>query len=122
MANTKDFKAKNRVTPDVLHEAVASVTSSSGAMTIDMASAGVFTTTLTEDTEITFTNVPAAGDVGTVTLVATANSGSYALSYANQVNFAGETYVVDTDTWVLVFKTTNGGSYFDGTYAVKRAS
>jgi hypothetical protein len=122
MANTKDFRAKNRVTTDVLHEVVASVTPSSGAATVDMATASVFTMTITEDTEVTFTNPPASGEVGLVTLVVTADTGSYTLYYSDYVTFDEERYPINASTWVLVFRTIDGGETYQGTYGIKAAA
>lgn len=123
MANDKDFKAKNRVTALAFHEKVTALTSSAGAMTADLSTASVFTSTLTEDTEVTLSNPPASGSVGYATFVVKADSGTHKIFFSNTVIY--ETYPVeeiDTDPTVITVRASDNDDYYHVAFAIRSAS
>ena len=123
MANDKDFKAKNRVTALSFHEKVSAITSSSGAMTADLSTASIFTSTLTEDTEVTLSNPPASGSVGYATFVVKANSGTHKIFFSNPVIY--ETYPVEeieTDPTVITVRASDSDDYYHVAFAIRSAS
>jgi len=122
MANDKDFKAKNRVTALAFYEKATALTSSSGAMTADLSTASVFTSTLTEDTLVTLSNAPASGSRGYATFVLKADSGTHRIYFDKGVNYDTETYDISTDQWVITLQTSDGGVAYSGSYAVQGAA
>jgi hypothetical protein len=122
MANDKDFKAKNRVTALAFYEKVTALTSASGAMTADLSASSIFTSTLTEDTEVTLSNPPASGSRGYATFVLKADSGTHKIYFDKLVNYDTAVYDITTDQWVITLQTSDGGSNYSGAYAVQGAA
>ena len=122
MANNKDFKAKNRATALAFHEKVTALTSASGAMTADLSASSIFTSTLTEDTEVTLSNPPASGSIGYATFVLKADSGTHKIYFDKAVNYDTAVYDITTAQWIITLQTSDGGSNYSGAYAVQGAA
>lgn len=93
--------------------------SSSGALTIDLEAGNVAEATLTEDTSIDFTNPPAAGKAGSLTLILKQDgTGGWSVTWPGSVVWPGgsapslSTAADAID--VLTFVTTDGGTTWYG--------
>jgi len=101
-------------------ERFATVTSSSGAATLDLSTANYFAHTLSEATTYTFSNPPSSGTAFTFTLELKQDSGgsAYATTWPNTVDFAGGTEPTDSsganEVDIYVFTTRDGGTTYFG--------
>jgi hypothetical protein len=98
----------------------------SGATTVNLNNGNWFRYTLTGTPTFTFANAPASGNAMTVTLLVLQNgTGGYTPAWGNTIYWAGgqvppaSTGANKLDMWT--FTTTDGGSTFIGTLAVKDA-
>jgi hypothetical protein len=98
----------------------------SGAVTVDLNGGNWFKYTLSGTPTFTFANAPASGTAMTVTLLVLQNgTGGYTPAWGNTIYWAGglvppaSTGANKLDMWT--FTTTDGGTSFIGTLAVKDA-
>lgn len=114
----------NHVTTDTAQTITASKTFSAGlygnvvamsASAIDVSAGTVFTKTITANTTISFTNVPAAPATACVTLILT-NGGAYTVTWPSSVKWNGGTAPTLTSSGVdiLTFLTVDGGTTWYG--------
>lgn len=97
---------------DAVYEKAVSVTSSSGAATLDAQSATHFIHTLTEDVTYTFSNPASSGYVTTFTLVVTQDSTARSITWPASVRWSAgeEPALTPTSGAVDIFVFTNYGS------------
>lgn len=96
--------------------------SSSGALTLDLKNGNVFEVTLTEATTLTFSNPPAAGKAGSLTLILKQDAtGGRAVTWPAAVKWAGgaaPTLSTDANAVdVLILITTDAGATWYGMLA-----
>lgn len=110
----EELKAKS------YNETFSSVSSSSNTTTLNLESANVFATTLSENTTLAFSNPPATGTSYSFTLKITqdASASAFTVSYPASVKFQnGTTPVLTTSANAidfLVFLTHDGGTTYFG--------
>ena len=98
-----------------------------GANTVDLSVSNWYKYTLTANSTITFSNAPASGNGGTVTIITIQGTGGNKnITWANTIYWAGgqvppisNAATGNTDIWT--FYTFDGGSTYIGTLAVKDA-
>lgn len=106
-------------------EGSSTITSTTNVLTIDCSAANNFEHTLTENTTITFTNVPANGVAFAVALkiIQDAGASGFVLSYPSGGKWGEATAptlaATASGSDVLVFTTTNGFTNWDGYHAGK---
>lgn len=90
----------------------------SGAQSLDCEAANVFTATITGETTWTFSNPPATGYAGCITLILT-NGGSATQNWPNSVDWPSATAPTLTAAGVdiLTFMTLDGGTTWYGVTA-----
>ena len=105
------------------------VTANAGlSYTVDCTRANTFKLTLTADCEFTFSNPPASGTAGTLTLILVQDdSGSRTVTWPSSVQWPGGTAptlatTADTGTDILTFITTDAGTTWHGVHAMADAS
>lgn len=101
-----------------------SVSSSSNATTIDLDDGRVFTTTLTENTTMSFTNVPSGVNVG-FRLFLTQDSTARTVTWPGAVIWdAGITPDLTTTSskHLIIFETVDGGTTWYGSHAISNAA
>jgi len=88
-----------------------------GAKTIDLTNGNIQTITLNAATTFTFSNPPASGKAGSLTLIINQGTTAYAVTWPSSVDWSGgsapDLSTVSTD-YVLVFLTTDGGTTWRG--------
>ncbi|MEO5364531.1 MAG: tail fiber domain-containing protein [Magnetococcus sp. DMHC-8] len=114
---TGDLLKASGIPAKAISPKVNGASSASGAITLDLALGGVFTTTLTENiTSVTLSNPPAAGICGTVTWIVTQHA-SVAKTIALPTGGSWATGVAPdfaslSGIYLLTFKTTDAGSHW----------
>ena len=98
-------------------EAVKAHGTTGGAKTIDLTNGNIHTITLNAATTFTFSNPPASGKAGSLTLIINQGTTAYAVTWPSSVDWSGgsapDLSTVSTD-YVLVFLTTDGGTTWRG--------
>jgi len=88
-----------------------------GAKTIDLTNGNIHTITLNAATTFTFSNPPASGKAGSLTLIINQGTTAYAVTWPASVDWAGgsapDLSTVSTD-YVLTFLTLDGGTKWRG--------
>jgi len=88
-----------------------------GAKTIDLTNGNIQTITLNAATTFTFSNPPASGKAGSLTLILTQGTTAYSVTWPSSVDWNGgsapDLSKVSTD-YVLTFLTLNAGTTWRG--------
>ena len=124
-ANRIDLDDKVLQKPVLRDYAEELVVESAGlTYTVDCTQANVFRLTLTADCTFTFSNPPASGTAGTITLILVQDSdGSRTVTWPASVDWPGGTAptlatTANTGTDIITFITTDAGTTWRGVHAV----
>lgn len=98
-------------------EVIGTTPATTGTCTFNLETGNVFTLTPTGNVTIGFTNPPASGRAGSVTVILTNSSTVYAKTFGSAIKWPNDE-VPDLSeankTYILVFSTTNGGATWRG--------
>lgn len=98
-------------------EAVYAHGTTGGSITCNLEDGNIHTITLNAATTFTFSNPPASGKAGSLTLIINQGTTAYAVTWPSSVDWSGgsapDLSTVSTD-YVLVFLTTDGGTTWRG--------
>jgi len=98
-------------------EAVKAHGTTGGSITCNLENGNIHTITLNKATTFTFSNPPASGKAGSLTLIINQGTTAYAVTWPSSVDWSGgsapDLSTVSTD-YVLVFLTTDGGTTWRG--------
>ena len=98
-------------------EAVKAHGTTGGSITCNLEDGNIHTITLNAATTFTFSNPPASGKAGSLTLIINQGTTAYAVTWPSSVDWSGgsapDLSTVSTD-YVLVFLTTDGGTTWRG--------
>lgn len=121
MDNTEEVRMQEAIISRAIikdyGESHTNVSSSGGAVTLDLNSGTVFSITISEDTTFTFSNPPASGTAGAFSLILTQNADAKTITWPTSAKFDSGTapdLSTNSAVYVLTFFTVDNGTTWYG--------